>query len=185
MWSRLAAVAAALASITGSFVVLARPAGASARTPSAMNSMVVVSRLTTPADGHTEAVVIVTIDGQCDDPLRGRTIELQTNTPNSAQIHPLSIDGSVPGVTNASGVAEFGVTDTAVEAVTFSARDDTDDLVVNNQVTEHFQTPAAPPAATPEMAAPALLPLSALVVGGIALLIRRMRTHKLERATTG
>lgn len=185
MWSRLAAAAAALASVTGLFVVLTRPAGASATTPSAMNSMVVISRLTTPADGHTEAVIIVTIDGQCDNPLPGRTIELQTNTPNSAQIHPLSIDGSVPGVTNASGVAEFGVTDTVVEAVTFSARDDTDDLVVNNQVTEHFQTPAAPPAETPEMAVPVLLPVSALAVGGIAYVIRRRRAYKLGRATTG
>ncbi len=40
----------------------------------------------------------------------------------------------------------------------------TDGLVVDNQVTEHFRMPA-PPAVTPEVPAPAVLPLSALVVG--------------------
>jgi len=181
MWSRLGAVAAALGTVTGSFVMLAGPSAASTTTASATKSKVVVSRLSTPADGHTEAVVIVTIDGQCDNPLSGKTVELQTGAPNTAQIHPLSIDASVPGVTNESGVAEFGVTDTTVEAVTFVALDDSDGLVVNTQVTENFQTPAPPPAETPETAAPALLPASALAVGAIAYAIRRSRVGKRGR----
>jgi hypothetical protein len=182
MRSRLAAVGAALTAVAGAFIVLAEPVGALTNTPSAMNSKVVVSRLATPADGLTEAVIIVTIDGQCDNPLAGKAVALKTSAPNTAVIHPLSLEGSVPGVTNDSGVAEFSVTDTTVESVTFSALDQTDGLVVNNQVTERFQTPATPPAATPEIAAPALLPLSALAVGGIAYRVKRRRVRQLHRA---
>jgi hypothetical protein len=183
MGSRFAAAtAAATAAITGTFIGFSASAGASTSAPSAMNSMVVLSRLNTPADGSPEVVIIVTIDDSCDNPLSGKVVELKTSPSNTVVTQPLSIDGSTPGVTNDSGVAEFAATDTAVEAVTFSAFDVTDGLTVDNQPTEHFQRYEKPPAATPEIATPALLPIPALAVVGIAYSFKRRRLRIIDRA---
>jgi hypothetical protein len=183
MRRRLAAVGMGLMSMVGLVSVNSTPVSAalapvSPTSPSGTNSMVVLSRITCPADGRTETVVIVTINDQFGNPVSGKTIEVTDGSPDTVELHPLSIDGSVPGVTNDSGVAEFGATDTAAEVVTFTATDATDGMAVVNQPTESFQTPVTPPAETPEIVAPALLPLWALGLGGITYGVGRRRSRR-------
>ena len=52
----------------------------------------------------------------------------------------------------------------------------------NHLNVERFVTPQGPPDATPEVAAPVLLPLSALMVGGIAYGVRRRRSRRRTAA---
>jgi hypothetical protein len=146
--------------------------------PSQANSLVILSRPTDPADGHTRSLVIVTINDQYGNPVPGKSVTLQASPSGTALISPVSVDGSTPGVTDSSGIAEFAATDTAVEIVAFSATDATDGIDLVDHPAERYVTPQAPPAATPEIAAPALLPLSALVVGGIVYGIRRKRSRR-------
>jgi hypothetical protein len=146
--------------------------------PSQANSLVVLSRPTDPADGQTKALVIVTINDQYGNPVPGKTVTLQASPSGTVVLNPVSVDGSTPGVTDSSGIAEFAATDTTIEIVTFSATDATDAIALVDHPAERFVTPQVPPAATPEIAAPALLPLSALILGGIVYGVRRRRTRR-------
>jgi hypothetical protein len=152
--------------------------GSSPPTPSPTISTVVVSRSSAPADGHTEVLVIVTINDQYGNPLAGKVVWLRSSPSQTLQIKPIAFGNASPGVSDDSGIAEFAATDTAVEVVTFSAYDCTNHFTVQSQPSVSFQTPVSPPAVTPEVATQTLLPLSALAIGGLAYFARRRRRRQ-------
>jgi hypothetical protein len=143
--------------------------------PSATTSDVALSRMTSPADGHTETLVVVTVNDQYDNPLSGKIVTLQVNPVGAAQIGSVAVDGSTPGVTNDSGIAEFEVTDATVQVVTYTAIDTTDNLTLAEHPTESFQTPVTPPAATPEAPHVLMLGGAGIAALGAATAIARRR----------
>jgi hypothetical protein len=117
------------------------------------NSTVVPSLTTVPASGST--TITVTLQDQASPPhgVVGKTVTLAGT--GSAQIVP----AATPNVTNSSGVVSFTVSDTAAEAVTFTATDVTDNNLVLSataQVTFGNLTPSAT-ASTLTAESPALI----------------------------
>ncbi len=84
---------------------------------SASSSVVAASPASVPADGTTPSTLTVTVRDQAasHSPLQGETVTLS----QGAGAH--STITTVSGVTNASGVATFTVTDTSSELVTYTA----------------------------------------------------------------
>jgi hypothetical protein len=146
--------------------------------PSATTSDVVLSRTLSPADGRTQTLVIVTVNDQFDNPVVGNVVELQGT--GSVRTQGIAVDGAAPGITDSSGIAEFVATDTVAEIVTYRVLDSSTGFYLADQPMETFQTPGPPPS-TPEIASPALLPLSAIAFGGIAYGISQIRRRKRAR----
>ena len=90
-----------------------------ASAPSAATSTVTTGSSQSVADGQTETPVTVMIDDQFGVAVPGQTVTIQVS--GSAEEHPFSSVNA--GVTNASGQAQFEVSDTAAETVTISATD--------------------------------------------------------------
>ena len=106
--------------------------------PSASASNVTVSGSTSPADGETQTAIAVTVTDQFGQPLTGKTVTVAGTPSGNVQVHPIAIGGSDPGVTNASGVANFEADDTVAEMVTFTATDTTDNVVITKTVSVTF-----------------------------------------------
>jgi hypothetical protein len=137
-----------------------------------------LSRTLSPADGRTQTLIIVTVNDQFDNPVAGNVVELQGS--GSVRTQGIVVDGSAPGVTDSSGIAEFVATDAVAEIVTYRVFDSSTGFCLADRPMETFQTPV-PPASTPEIASPALLPLSAIAFGGIAYGINQIRRRKRGR----
>jgi len=87
-----------------------------------------------PADGTNSATVTVTLRSLCGTPVSNKTITLGQGA-GSSIIAPAS------AVTNASGVATFTVTNTTPQAVTYTATDVTDSVVLTQTATVTFFPP--------------------------------------------
>ncbi len=118
-----------------------------AGSPSATTSTVVASATTSPADGQTQTLITVTVKDQFGQPLSGKTLAIQS-APSGVLVHPVAVGGtSTPGITDSSGTAEFEVTDTHAESVTFIATDTTDNLVLSMTVSIAYLPGPADPTA--------------------------------------
>jgi len=93
---------------------------------------------TGPADGTTPVTISVVIRDQFTNPLAGKTVLLAANPPGSVAVVPTASGNATPGVTNASGTAQFSVLDTTAESVTFTATDTTDAVHVNGSANVVF-----------------------------------------------
>ena len=91
-----------------------------------------------PADGKSQALIVVQLIDADGDTVSGKTVTLTTVGPSSAKISPAS------AITNsANGAAVFTLTDLAPEDITLMATDTTDSVVISEQPTVSFVTPSA------------------------------------------
>lgn len=91
----------------------------------ANRSTVTISPVSTPADGPS-ATLTVTLTNPDGTPISGHTVTVPAVA--HATVTPLAYPGLAPGVTNASGQAQFAVSDNTVEIVTLVAYDGTTEL---------------------------------------------------------
>ena len=131
--------------------------------PSATASIVLASATTSPADGTTQTLITVTVNDQFGNPLPGKTVTIQGAPAGNVDMHAVAVGGSSstpPGVTNGSGIAEFDVSDSHAEMVTFTATDTTDNMVLAPKVSITYLPGPVDPAGqgTTITVAPADLP---------------------------
>ncbi len=112
--------------------------------PSATTSSVTAASTTSPADGETQTLITVTLNDQFGSPVSGKTTSLQGAPSGNVELHPITADSAT---TDSSGEAEFDVSDSHAETVTFTATDTTDNLVVSKTVAVTF-TPGPPDTAS-------------------------------------
>jgi len=127
--------------LTDANLALIQPATVNFQTsaPSATASTTTPASQTVAADGQTQALINVTIEDQFGNPLSGKTVALHASPTGSVQFRPVAVGGTgTPGVTNASGIAQFEADDTAAETVTFTAVDSTDGLQVSSGASVTF-----------------------------------------------
>jgi hypothetical protein len=103
-------------------------------TPSSTQSTISSSTTTSPADGATQTPISVVMRDQFGDPLSGITVQLAATPSTSVEFRPISIGSSTPGITDATGTAQFEADDTTAETVTFTATDTTDGIPVAGSV---------------------------------------------------
>jgi hypothetical protein len=102
--------------------------------PSSTQSTISSSTTTSPADGQTQTPINVVIRDQFGNPLPGKTVTLAATPSGSVQFHPISTGPTTPGVTDATGTAQFEADDTTAEVVTFTATDTTDNIPVSGSL---------------------------------------------------
>lgn len=86
-----------------------------------------------PANGVTASTVVVELNDAYGNPVSGKTVTL-TAAGGSSTISVAN------GLSNAGGLVTFTVTDTTVEAVTYTAADITDSLTITQTATVAFTT---------------------------------------------
>lgn len=106
----------------------------------ANTSTVAASPIQVAADGTTPSTVTVTLLDYFGNPITGQTVSLSPSG-GSSVVTPVSTGGALPGVTDASGVTTFTVTDAKNEVVTYTATDTTASLVVKQLASVTFGTP--------------------------------------------
>jgi protocatechuate 3,4-dioxygenase beta subunit len=111
--------------------------------PSATSSTISPATAASPADGQTQTLITVVIKDQFGTPLPGKTVQLAAIPGGSVQFRPIAVGSASPGVTDATGTAEFEADDTVAEAVTFIATDTTDSFQVSGNVAITFTAGAA------------------------------------------
>ncbi len=117
------------------------PAVFVAGTADANKSTVSAAPTQVAADGSTASTVTVTLMDYFGNPISGKTISL-TPAAGTSVITPVQVTaGVLPGTTNALGVVQFKVTDSATEVVTYSAIDTSDALALSQLVSVTFGTP--------------------------------------------
>jgi hypothetical protein len=107
--------------------------------PDPTQSQVSASPTSVPSDGTTTATITVTLEDHQTNPVAGKAITL-TPSGGSSVVTPKT------ATTGSNGVATFSVTDTAAEAVTYSASDTTDDPPVDITQTATVAFGSPPPA---------------------------------------
>ena len=107
----------------------------------ATTSTVSASPVAVAADGTAASTVTVTLEDYFGNPVAGKVIAL--NAANGASVvSPVQVVSStLPGVTDAQGVARFSVTDATTEVVSYTATDTTDNLSLAQQASVTFGTP--------------------------------------------
>jgi len=101
-----------------------------ASAPSSATSTISPATATSPADGQTETLITVVIKDQFGNPQSAKTVQVTANPTGTVAVHPIAVGSSQPGVTDATGTAQFEATDTAAESVTFTATDVTDSFAI-------------------------------------------------------
>jgi hypothetical protein len=101
---------------------------------SASLSTVVANPTSVAANGSTPSTITVTLVDEAGQPLSGKEVTLAASGGSS------TISPSTPQTTTSSGVATFTVTDTANEAVTYTATDKTDSIPLTSKATVTFGT---------------------------------------------
>lgn len=107
-----------------------------AGTPSAAASTVAASPTSLPADGTTTATITVTLKDACGNPVQGKTVTLSAGSGSSTI-------SAASGPSNASGVVNFTVKDAVAEAVTYTATDISDSVIVTQTANVNFLAPSA------------------------------------------
>ncbi len=138
----------------------------SAVSPSA--SSVSVAPASVVADGLATATVTVTLEDAAGDALVGRSVSLSQGGGHSV-VTPSESS------TDGSGVATFAVTDTTAEAVTYTAVDTTDRVVLNDAgetPTITFTPPPASPSTSSVSVAPASVPADGVATAVVTVTLR-------------
>ena len=91
--------------------------------PNAIQSKVIASPSSAPADGASTSTITVTLKNAGGYPVSGKTVML-------AQGGGHGVISAASGTSNASGVVTFTVTDATAESVTYTATDTTDTVAV-------------------------------------------------------
>jgi adhesin/invasin len=138
-------------------------------TPSETNeSSVLMNPISTPASGPP-ATLSVTLRSATGAPISGRTVTVPAVA--HAKVTPLAYPGFAPGVTNASGLAQFAISDTTVESLTLDAFDGATELdqvaTVNFTAGEANQSSLSAPVTTlPAGGTPTIVTLTLRAGGG-------------------
>ncbi len=107
--------------------------------PATANNSTVVSSVVPPAtvldSGAATATITVTLKDSSGSPVSGKTVTLNQGAGTGSGISA----GSNGGVSNASGVVTFTVTDTSAETVTYTAIDTSDGVTVAQTAQVIFQ----------------------------------------------
>jgi Bacterial Ig-like domain (group 3)/Bacterial Ig-like domain (group 1) len=85
-----------------------------------------------PADGASTSTVTVNLVDTTNQPVAGKAVSLTPTAGTQSVITPSS------AATSAQGVATFGVTDSSIESVTYTATDTTDNVVIAQAATVDF-----------------------------------------------
>ena len=132
-------------------------------------SAMAVSPTSVPADGVTAASVTVTIKDQFGTPLAGKTVTVSgvvTGTPNPSLTSSVSVSATT---TDGSGQITFGVEDTSVESITYSATDVTDNVEVNETVSVVFRAGLPQAAQSSMQASPSSVPADGVTTSTITV----------------
>ncbi len=105
---------------------------------SASTSSLVATSSSELSNGTATDTLTATLLNGTGQPLSGKTVSLGQGTGHSI-ISPASV------VTNASGSAQFTVTDTTTEAITYTATDTTDGVAITKTATVSFTGPVGSP----------------------------------------
>jgi hypothetical protein len=119
------------ATATGGLAGTAQTETVVAATPTASNSTVAASLTSLPADGATTSTITVTLNDTYNNPVSGKTVTLTAGSGSSTIT-------TVNGSTNASGQATFSVKDSTAQAVTYTAKDTTENVTVSQTATVTF-----------------------------------------------
>ncbi len=107
--------------------------------PSGATSGLTSNVTTDHADGISAVSLSVVIRDQFGNPVAGKAVQVIAVPGTTTRIAPLVESTHVPaGTTDPNGVAVFDAYDTAAEAVTFTATDTTDHVVVGQTVSVTF-----------------------------------------------
>ncbi|WP_433945535.1 invasin domain 3-containing protein [Paenibacillus sp. SN-8-1] len=94
---------------------------------SASHSTLTASDLVVRADGTSKAEIVVTLKDEYDHLLIGKKVKLEASGGQSV-IEPVS------AITNETGIAKFSVGNTAAEAVTYTAKEESSGIAVDQSV---------------------------------------------------
>ena len=120
--------------------------------PVAADCAIVTNYSSVPADGSSTAIVTVYLYDGSGNPVTGRTVTLTASGGSSSFTATETSDGT--------GAANFPLSDTHAESVTYSAADSSDSVTVPGNVTVTFSPTTA---ATPSAKAPLNHPVVAIV----------------------
>ena len=142
--------------------------------PSSTLSRAIASFDSNPADGSSTITVVVQLRDANGSAVSGKTISLTASPGSSAVITPAS---GVSTVDN--GAVVFTVTNTEIEDVTFTARDVTDNILLEQKPTISF---VSPPAASGGISAnPPSVPANGTSIATITITLR----DSLNRPSSG
>ena len=110
-------------------------------------STVVANPASVVADGSTTSTITVTLLDSNSNPVSGKAVSLTAGSGSSTI-------NAVSGTTNAGGQATFTVKDTAVESVTYTAKDSTDSITITPTATVSFTVGPVSAGASTVMASP-------------------------------
>ena len=153
--------------------------------PSATSSTISPATAASPADGQTQTLITVVIKDQFGTPLPGKTVQLAAIPSGSVQFRPIAVGSASPGVTDATGTAEFEADDTVAEAVTFTATDTTDSFQVSGNVAITFTAGAADANLSTVTTNPTSVPSDGTTVSTITVTINdHFGNHIVGKAVT-
>ncbi|TXK85571.1 InlB B-repeat-containing protein [Paenibacillus sp. N3.4] len=104
---------------------------------SVTDSTVIASPLVVEANGTAASTITVTLKDTAGQPVAGKSVRLTAKSGSSV----IAPDGAV--VSNEAGQAVFKVTNTLAEQVTYSAKDETDRVVIAQTAVVTFETTAS------------------------------------------
>jgi Invasin, domain 3/Bacterial Ig-like domain (group 1) len=130
--------------------------------PSAATSTINVFPASVPADGFTNATIVVTLRDSGSNPVSGKNITLNTN-PNPLPAG-MVLSGTT-GVTGANGQVSFTIHSSVQGTAAFSATDTTDGITITNpppggSTTVTFTAPPNPNAISPTLSTVTAIPTS-------------------------
>lgn len=105
--------------------------------PDPSTSTVIANPLIVIANGFSTSKITVNLKAVEGEPIIGSTVALTANQ-GSSQISPLS------AITDSNGQAVFNVTDAVVEVVSYTAKDVTNNVQIQQQATVSFTLPLPP-----------------------------------------
>jgi Invasin, domain 3/Bacterial Ig-like domain (group 1) len=143
---------------------------------SAARSTVAASPATVVADGTTTSTITVTLRDANDNPVSGKTVSL-------AQGGGSSTISAAGGASSASGVVTFTVKNTVAQAVTYTATDTTDSVVIAQTATVTFIAGAVSAARSTVVASPASVVADGSTTSTITVTLRDANDNPVSGKT--
>ena len=147
-----------------------------AGTVNAGTSTVSANPTSVVADGATTSTITVTLKDANNNPVTGKAVSLAAGSGSSTI-------STVSGTTNASGQASFTVKDTAVESVTYTAKDTTDSITVTQTATVSFTAGPANASASTVSANPASVTADGVTTSTITVTLIDSFSHPVSGKT--
>lgn len=140
-------------------------------------STVIADPTSVQSDGIDFSTITVTLRNLNNFPVEGHTVELTQNVGANSIITVLS------AVTNVDGEALFTVRDSVVEAVTYTARDVTDNIVITQQAIVTFVPISTDPDTSTVVAVPTIVHADGISFSTITVTLRNASGIPLQGHT--